>query len=172
MSGSSSTGAAHASMGLWWAEVNNMTKFTITRTWIAGLVVLAGGLVVVGLSVGLMLAYGGTFTPAPFGNGYDFVPRFDSFFWTTVGFIVVGGTAVVAGGIVQLAAWIGALINTNRMPDKTWFAVLLVGGILGIVFAPIGFAAMVAYVVAGPDGMTVQPQPAAGAPQRTLAPTS
>jgi hypothetical protein len=154
------------------AEVNNMTKSTITRTWIAGLVVLAGGLVVVGLSVGLMVAYGGTFTAAPTGDGYDFVPRLDSFFWTTVGFMVLGATAVVAGGIVQLAAWIGALINTNRIPQKTWFAVLLVGGLLGIVFAPIGFAAMVAYVVAGPDGMMVEQQPAPGTPQRALAPTS
>jgi hypothetical protein len=149
-----------------------MTKSTITRTWIAGLVVLAGGLLVVGLSVGLMVAYGGTFTAASRENGYDFVPRFDNFFWATVGFMVLGFTGVVAGGIVQLAAWIGALINTNQIPQKTWFAVLLVGGILGIVFAPIGFAAMVAYVVAGPDGMTVQQRAAAAAPQRTLAPTS
>jgi hypothetical protein len=154
-------------------EVNNMTKSTITRTWIAGLVVLAAGLVVGGISLGLMLAYGGTFTAAPSGNGYDFVPRTDSFFWTTVGFMVLGFTVAAVGGIVQLAAWVGALINTNRIADKTWFAVLLIGGLVGVVFAPVGFAAMVAYLVAGPDGMLVQ-QPAArtGAPRTTLAPTS
>lgn len=150
-----------------------MTKSTITRTWIAGLVVLAAGLVVGGISVGLMLAYGGTFTAAPSGNGYDFVPRTDSFFWTTVGFMVLGFTAAAVGGIVQLAAWIGALINTNRVADKTWFGVLLIGGLLGLVFAPIGFAAMVAYLVAGPDGMLVQQQPATpGTPHATLAPTT
>jgi hypothetical protein len=154
-------------------EVNNMTKSTITRTWIAGLVVLAAGLVVGGISLGLMLAYGGTFTAAPSGNGYDFVPRTDSFFWTTVGFMLLGFTVAAVGGIVQLAAWVGALINTNRMADKTWFAVLLIGGLVGVVFAPVGFAAMVAYLVAGPDGMLVE-QPAArtGAPRTTLAPTS
>jgi hypothetical protein len=154
-------------------EVNNMTKSTITRTWIAGLVVLAAGLVVGGISLGLMLAYGGTFTAAPSGNGYDFVPRTDSFFWTTVGFMLLGFTVAAVGGIVQLAAWVGALINTNRMADKTWFAVLLIGGLVGLVFAPVGFAAMVAYLVAGPDGMLVE-QPAArtGAPRTTLAPTS
>lgn len=150
-----------------------MTKLTITRTWIAGLVVLAAGLVVAGISVGLMLAYGGTFTAAPSGNGYDFVPRNDSFFWTTLGFVVLGFTVAVVGGIVQLAAWVGALINTNRIADKTWLAVLLIGGLLGLVFAPVGFAAMVAYLVAGPDGMLVQQQPATpGAPHATLAPTT
>jgi hypothetical protein len=117
--------------------------------------------------------YGGTFTAAPSGSGYDFVPRNDSFFWTTVGFVVLGFTVAVVGGIVQLAAWVGALINTNRIADKTWFAVLLIGGLLGLVFAPVGFAAMVAYLVAGPDGMLVQQQPATpGAPHATLAPTT
>jgi hypothetical protein len=57
---------------------------------------------------------------------------------------------------VQLAAWIGALINTNLLQDKTWFIVLLVGGILGLNFGLLGFAAMVAYLVAGPDGTASQ----------------
>src|SRR5690349_8524206 len=125
-----------------------MTKSTITRTWVAGLAILAAGLVIGGISIGLMLAYGGTFTAARNGDGYDFVPSTGSFFWTTVGFTVLGFTAAAVGGIVQLAAWVGAMINTNRIADKTWFSVLLIGGLLGLVFAPIGFAAMLAYVVA------------------------
>lgn len=150
-----------------------MTKSTITRTWIAGLVVLAAGLLVGGISVGLMLAYGGTFTAAPSGNGYNFVPRTDNFFWTTVGFVVFGLTLAVVGGIVQLAAWVGALINTNRIADKTWFAVLLIGGLFGLVLAPVGFAVMLAYVVAGPDGMLAEPPTAIpAAPRTTLASTS
>ena len=151
-----------------------MTKSTVTRTWIVGLAVLAAGLVVVGVSVGLMLALGGQFNPAPSGDGYDFVPTMDGFFWSTVGFIVLGSAAVLAGGLIQLAAWVGALVNTNRLSDKTWFAVLLVGGLLGVIFAPIGFAAMVAYLVAGPDG-TTGPQSSSPTPatsSTTLAPTS
>lgn len=150
-----------------------MTKTTVIRTWIAGLVGLAAGLILVGVGVGLMLAYGGQFTPAPSGDGYDFVPTINGFFWTMVGFIVLGGTVAIAGGVVQLVAWIGALVNTNRVVDKTWFTLLLVGGLVGFIFAPVGFAAMVAYLVAGPDGMTGQPQTAPPAvPSRTLAPTS
>jgi hypothetical protein len=136
----------------------HMTKTTITRTWITGLVILVAGLLVGGISLGLMLAYGGQFTPAAVGNGYDFVPAFDGFFWTTVGFMIVGFTVAAAGGIVQLAAWIGALVNTYQIEDKAWFLVLLAGGLFGLAFGLIGFAAMVAYVVAGPDGMpTRQP---------------
>ncbi len=135
-----------------------MSKRTITRLWIAGLVVLVVGLVAGGVSLGLMFAYGGHFTPARSGNGSDFVPTLDAFFWTTVGVAATGFTIAIAGGIVQLAAWIGALVNTNLVPDKTWFIVLLVGGILGLSFSVglLGFAAMVAYLVAGPDGMTSQ----------------
>jgi hypothetical protein len=67
-----------------------MRKSTVTRTWLGGLVLLALGLLVAGISIGLMLAYGGSFTKAANGNGYDFLPRYDSFFWTTIG-IMIGG---------------------------------------------------------------------------------
>jgi hypothetical protein len=151
-----------------------MKKSTITRTWLAGLVALAGGLLVAGLSIALMLAYGGTFTAAPSGNGYDFVPSFDGFFWTTVGLVVAGFSLTVVGGLVQLVAWIGTLVNTYRIEDKTWFAVVLAGGLIGLAFGLLGFAAMVAYLVAGPDGMAVrQPQvPAPAGRPTTLLPTS
>jgi hypothetical protein len=142
-----------------------MRKSTVTRTWLGGLVLLAGGLLVAGVSIGLMLAYGGTFTKAPFSNGYDFVPSYDGVFWTTIGIMVVGFVAAAIGGLVQLAAWIGALVNTYQLQDKTWFAVVLAGGLLGIAFGLVGLAAMVAYLIAGPDG-TAAAQP------RDLAPAS
>jgi hypothetical protein len=155
-------------------EVIEMTKPTVTRTWIAGLVIFALGLIVAGLSVGLMLAYGGIFTAAPNGSGYDFVPRYDAFFGTMVFLIVVGGIAAAVGGFVQLAAWIGALVNTYQLQDKTWFVVLLWGGVLGFAFGLLGFAAMVAYVIAGPDGMAVRQlqMPTPTSRQSSLASTS
>jgi hypothetical protein len=151
-----------------------MMKSTTTRTWVAGLIVLAAGMVTGGVALGLMLAYGGHFTPAASGNGYDFIPNLDGYFWTTVTIATVGFFVAVAGGIVQLAAWIGALANTYQLQDKTWFTILLVGGLVGLAFAVVGFAAMVAYVIAGPDGTAVQqPQIPTAAPQpRTLVPTS
>jgi hypothetical protein len=155
-------------------EVTDMKKSTITRTWLAGLVAVALGLVVAGLSIGLMLAYGGTFTATSTENGYNFVPSFDGFFWTMVGLMIAGFSVTAFGGLVQLAAWIGALVNTYKLQDRTWFAVLLAGGLLGLAFGVLGFAAMVAYLIAGPDGMAVrQPQvPAPASRPSTLAPTS
>ena len=152
-----------------------MKKETITRTWWAGLAVLAGGLLVAALSVAGMLAFGGHFVPAPNGEGYDFVPNLDVFFWTAVPLLVLGGIAAIVGGIVQLVAWIGALINTNYLADKTWFIGLLLGGLAGFIFAPVGLAVMVAYVIAGPDGMAVRPPTsttAGGVQPATLLPTS
>lgn len=154
-----------------------MTKSTITRTWIAGLIVIVAGLIVGGLGVGLMLAYGGTYTPAVSGSGYDFVPRIDGFFWTTIALMVAGFGAALIGGVLQLVAWIGALIGTYALADKTWFVVLLAGGLAGLAFGLVGFAVMVAYLIAGPDVTTGErqqvPPPAPPAPYTTtLAPTS
>jgi NO-binding membrane sensor protein with MHYT domain len=54
---------------------------------------------------------------------------------------------LIAGGTVAgVATWIGALFNTARLDDKTWFILLLILGICSF-----GFVAMIAYVVAGPD---------------------
>jgi hypothetical protein len=79
---------------------------------------------------------------------------------------------MLVGRVVELAAWIGALFNSYMLPGKTWFLVLLLGGVLGIVLAPVGIAVMLAYVVAAPDGVlyrqmqvpTTMPQPGPLAP--------
>ena len=55
--------------------------------------------------------------------------------------------AVVAGGVGGLVSWIGALLNTAQLTDKTWFVLLLVLGLFSF-----GLVAMIAYVIAGPDG--------------------
>ena len=44
-------------------------------------------------------------------------------------------------------SWIGALLNTWRLDSKTWFAILLLLGLFNL-----GFFAMIAYLIAGPDG--------------------
>ena len=149
-----------------------MTKPTIVKTWIAGLIVFAAGALAALVGVFLMLGYGSTLTQvAGNPNSFEFVPDTTSgFFWTTIAVIVAGGIVAAIGGIVQLAAWIGALANSYLLPEKTWFAVLLAGGVLGLAFGLVGFAAMVAYVIAAPDG-TPYRQPRVAAPP-TLAPTS
>jgi len=148
-----------------------MTKPQITRIWIIGVIVMFVGLLVAGISMGLMFTNGGTYEPAASGNGYDFVPRLDSYFWSTVSFMIAGGVVAVIGGIAQLVGWVGALVNTYRLQEKTWFAVLLGGGIVGLAFGLAQFAVMIAYILAGPDSTTMeQPryppmQPTPQAPQ-------
>ncbi len=132
-----------------------MKKSTISRIWIAGLAVLVVGLVIGGISLGLMLANGGRWVPAATGNGSDFIPTMDGYFWTTLGFVIGGFTVALAGFVVQVVAWIGALLNTNRLADKTWFWIMLGSGLLAFVTGPIGFAGMIAYIIAGPDGMAL-----------------
>jgi hypothetical protein len=61
--------------------------------------------------------------------------------------------AVVAGAIGGLVSWIGALLNTVQLPDKTWFVLLLVLGVFSF-----GLVAMIAYVIAGPDGTGTEVQ--------------
>jgi len=124
-----------------------MKKSTITKTWLAGVIAIALGFVTAGIATGLMLAYGGTFTAAPSGEGYDYVPTQDAFFWTMVGIIVTGGVVVIGGTIVQFAAWIGALVNSYQLQDKTWFLLNLILGLLGF-----GLVVMIVYLIAAPDG--------------------
>ncbi|HEX8730286.1 MAG TPA: hypothetical protein VF739_16780 [Ktedonobacterales bacterium] len=128
-----------------------MRKAQINRLWIVGVIVCAIGLIVGGISVGLMLANGGTWVQATDPNNATFVPRLDGFFWTTVGFTVIGGVIMLVGALAQLVAWIAALVNTYPLPDKTWFVVLLVGGLVGVAFGLAHLAVMIAYVIAGPD---------------------
>jgi hypothetical protein len=70
-------------------------------------------------------------------------PAAASTFWIAA----IGGLLIVGGSIGQFVAWIGAMVNTARLPDKTWFVILLVTGLLSF-----GFIAMLVYVLAGPDG--------------------
>lgn len=153
-----------------------MSKASITRMWVAGLIVLVAGLAIGGISLGLMLANGGTWQPAASGNGSDFVPTMNGYFWTTIGFMIAGFTVAMVGGVIQLAAWIGALVNTYQLEDKAWFIALLAGGLLGFAFGLIGFAVMVAYLVAGPDGAAVvrpqMPAPAIPRPMEPLQPVA
>jgi hypothetical protein len=79
--------------------------------------------------------------------------------WPTA-MVVTAGIAVLAmvgGTIGGVVAWIGALLNTAQLADKTWFVMLLVLGLFSF-----GLIAMIAYVFAGPDGTKPEVRPAGG----------
>jgi hypothetical protein len=68
--------------------------------------------------------------------------------WTLLGLMALAVFVLLFAAAAHFAAWIGAVLNTAHLPDKTWFVVLLVVGLLGFVFI-----ATIAYVIAGPDGL-------------------
>jgi hypothetical protein len=72
---------------------------------------------------------------------------------------------MLAATVTQFVAWVGAVINTAQLKDKTWFIILLVTGLLSF-----GFIAMIIYLIAGPDDTPPHPATTAAreAPPRDL----
>ncbi|MGA7987050.1 MAG: hypothetical protein WCB51_01480 [Candidatus Dormiibacterota bacterium] len=136
-----------------------MRKSTVTWVWLSGLAAFIAGLIVVAIGTGLMLGLSGAWTQAG-AHSYHFTPRLDAFFWGMVSMIAVGGVVILGGLVMQFAAWIGAMITTARLRDKTWFVLLLVLGLLGF-----QFIMMIVYLIAGPDVQGTQPPSMAYPPQ-------
>jgi len=122
-----------------------MSKATVTRLFIGGgLAVIAGAILAIA-AVWIAIA-----NHVFIMNGPDIVGlRGSALAWSMLPLGIVGGLAIMGGLIAGLVAWIGALLNTWQLESKTWFVVLLLLGIFNF-----GFFAMIAYLVAGPDGAT------------------
>lgn len=128
-----------------------MTKRTVTTIFVGSLLAIFGGLILV-----FAAAFAASASGALVMNGPDVTGVQSTFLgWSMVGLMIIGGLAMVGGAIGQFVAWIGAVINTARLEDKTWFILLLLLGLFSF-----GFIAMLAYVIAGPDGTA--PAPARG----------
>jgi|SRR5690242_18706932 hypothetical protein len=149
-----------------------MRKFTIGRVWVGGLVGIAAGVVAILAGTFLMLAYAGTWSGEP--NNQQFTPTLDGFFWSMVALISLGALVTLAGGIAQFVAWIGALVNTYALAERTWFIVLLLAGAAGLFgLAIAGFVAMIVYLLIGPDSKApAAARTLAVPPPVTLAPAS
>lgn len=132
-----------------------MSKATVTRLFIgSGIAIIAGA--ILGLAAVWLAIANDVFEMA----GPDIVGIHGSALgWSLVGFGIVGGVTIAGGLLGGLISWIGALLNTWRLDSKTWFAVLLL-----LVIFNLGFFAMVAYLIAGPDGTASPAQHRAQAP--------
>jgi hypothetical protein len=132
-----------------------MSKATVTRLFIgSGIAIIAGA--ILGIAAVWLAIANDVFVM----SGPDIVGIHGSALaWSLLGFGIVGGVAMVGGAIGGLVSWIGALLNTWRLESKTWFAVLLLLGIFNL-----GFFAMVAYLIAGPDGTASPARHGAQAP--------
>ncbi|HJW21187.1 MAG TPA: hypothetical protein VJ506_02035 [Candidatus Limnocylindrales bacterium] len=77
-------------------------------------------------------------------------PQFVTFNPATIGGAIVGLTVASlltsAGTVAAVVSWAGALLNTSRLENKTWFITLL-----GLGLVSLGWVAMIAYIVKGPE---------------------
>jgi hypothetical protein len=143
--------------GRTWNWRVKMTKSTVTRLFVGGIASVFAGIVFGFVALWVAFA-GGAFQM----SGPDVIGVNGGYFsWTMVALIVLGIVAIVGGAIAGLVSWIGALLNTAQLEDKTWFILLLVLGLFSF-----GLIAMIAYVIAGPDGTRARPmsQPTAQSP--------
>lgn len=133
-----------------------MHKTMIRKLFVGSLIALAGGLVLLAVAGGLAYANSSLVKDGPDVTGIHATPLG----WVMIGLAGVAILVLVAAAITQFVAWVGAVINTAQLEDKTWFIVLLVTGLLSF-----GFIAMIVYLIAGPG----DPQPITAVPAITKA---
>ena len=119
-----------------------MSKATVSRLFVAASVVVVAGLVI-GLTALVVALVSGVVAL----GGRDVVAVNPAALAGMLVWLAIAALVIASGAVAALASWIGALLNTAQLEDKTWFAVLLVLGVFSF-----GWLAMIAYVVAGPDG--------------------
>jgi hypothetical protein len=120
-----------------------MSKRSITRLVVSALAAFGAGVVLGLAALSVALAS----DAVDVGGDYLIDVNGGSGAWTALALVVIGSLAALAGTIAGVVAWLAALLNTWQLEDKLWFGLLLALGLLGL-----GVVALIAYVVAGPDG--------------------
>ncbi|HZA71335.1 MAG TPA: hypothetical protein VE476_00320 [Propionibacteriaceae bacterium] len=120
-----------------------MSKPTVVKLFTGSVIAVVAGILLAFGAVWAAYASGVFVMSGPDVVGIEPTP----FAWTMVGLAVLAALAIIGGLIGGLVSWIGALLNTAQVEDKTWFVLLLVLGLFSF-----GLVAMIAYAIAGPDG--------------------
>jgi hypothetical protein len=126
-----------------------MSKPTVVRVFVGSVIAVIAGILLAFGAVWAAYASGVFVMSGPDVVGIEATP----FAWTMVGLALLAALAMIGGFIGGLVSWIGALLNTAQVEDKTWLILLLVLGLFSF-----GLVAMIAYVIAGPDGAAEAPQ--------------
>ena len=124
-------------------EMFRMSKKSVTRLFVGAIVAVVAG-VVLGVAA-LWAALAGDAIELGGSNYIDV--NGGSGAWAALGLVILGSLAILGGTGAAVVSWLAALLNTWQLEDRMWFASLLALGLLGF-----GVVAMIAYVVAGPDG--------------------
>jgi hypothetical protein len=121
----------------------------VTRVFLGSVAAVIAGGILAFAAVWIAYANGAFVMRGPDVIGVQATPLA----WTIVGLGAVAALAMIAGFVGGLVSWIGALLNTSQLEDKTWFILLLVLGLFSF-----GLVAMIAYVIGGPDGSRQEAQ--------------
>jgi hypothetical protein len=132
-----------------------MSKATVTKLFIGSLIAFSAGAVIAVLAIGIAVA-NDAFVMA--GNDVAAIQG-GTLSWALISVAILGGLAAAGGVIAGFVAWIGAVLNTWQLESKAWFVGLVLLGIFNF-----GFVAMIAYVIAGPDGKAAAAARVAPAP--------
>jgi MFS family permease len=127
-----------------------MSKATITRLFIGSVLAVVAGAVLAIAAIWIAYATDSFVMHGPDVTGVHST----GLAWAMIALAVASVLAILGGCIGGLVSWIGALLNTAELADKTWFVILLVLGIFSF-----GLIAMIAYIIAGPDGHARQTRP-------------
>ena len=120
-----------------------MFKSTVTKLFIGSLIAFGAGAIVAIFAIALAVA-----NDVFVMDGNDIAAiQGGTLAWVLIGLAILGVLAAAGGVIAGFVAWIGAVLNTWQLDSKAWFVGLLLLGIFNF-----GFIAMIAYVIAGPDG--------------------
>jgi len=132
-----------------------MRKAVTVKVFVGSLIGFGAALVLFLVAGGLALSNHSFVMDGPNVVGI----RSGAFGWTMIAVAAIAVVVMAAAAAAQFVAWIGAVLNTAQLVDKTWFVVLLVAGLVSL-----GFVATLAYVLAGPDGEKTDPVPGGCAP--------
>jgi hypothetical protein len=133
-------------------EVVDMTKSLVVKLFWGSLIGLVAGFILMGVTFALAISNDIFIMSGPDVTGIKsgILP------WILLGLMGLAMLLLLFAAVTHFVAWIGAVLNTAQLPDRTWFVVLLVVGLLGLVFI-----ATVAYVIAGPDGVKAKEEASA-----------
>jgi hypothetical protein len=132
-------------------EQFDMSKSAITR-----LFKVAVGFVVAGSVTGTAVAIWAIANGAVTFGGSPFVTFNPATVAGAIVGMVIASLLTGIGTVAAIVSWVGALANTARLENKTWFTTLLVSGLVSF-----GWLAMIAYILRGPDSTTASAAAAA-----------
>jgi hypothetical protein len=130
-----------------------VSRSIIAKLFYGSLAAIILATVLIAVAIGLVVASSSLIMDGP-----DVVGIRSPFGWGMFALAALASLVLLAASIAQLVAWIGALIDTAPLENKTWFVVLLVTGILGF-----GLVAMLVYLLTEP-GVGRGARPTASAP--------